>query len=84
MLQNLLLSVSITLILVWSVLMGINENLVIGVLVHELSVILVIFNGARLAGDEGIGRLLTETVKDLFKETGVAFSKLFEKFSIKN
>ena len=84
LLQNLLLSVSITLILVWSVLMGINENLVIGVLVHELSVILVIFNGARLAGDEGIGRLLTETVKDLFKETGVAFSKLFEKFSIKN
>jgi len=84
LLQNLFLSVSVTLILVWSVLMGINDNLVIGVLIHELSVILVIFNGARLAGDEGIGRLLKETVKDLFRETREAFSKLFEKISVKS
>jgi Cd2+/Zn2+-exporting ATPase len=82
--QNLFLSVSVTIILVVSVLMGINENLVIGVLIHELSVLLVIFNGARLAGDEGIGKLLKETVKDLFKETIEAFSKLFEKMSVKN
>ena len=82
--QNLFLSVSVTIILVVSVLMGINENLVIGVLIHELSVLLVIFNGARLAGDEGIGKLLKETVKDLFRETIEAFSKLFEKMSVKN
>ncbi len=82
--QNLLLSVSVTLVLVWSVLMGINDNLVIGVLIHELSVILVIFNGARLAGDEGIGRLLKETVKDLFRETKIAFSRLFEKIYVKS
>jgi hypothetical protein len=45
---------------------------------------LVIFNGARLAGDEGIGKLMKETVKDLFRETRDAFSILFEKISAKS
>ena len=63
LLQNLAFSVLVTAVLVWSVLSGYNDNIVIGVLVHELSVIVVIFNGARLAGDLGLWNLLT----DLFR-----------------
>jgi Cd2+/Zn2+-exporting ATPase len=63
--QNLALSVLITIILVWSVLQGINDKLWIGVLVHEASVVLVILNGARIAGNDGMFTLLRNILLDL-------------------
>jgi len=76
--QNLAFSVLVTAVLVWSVLSGFNDNIVIGVLVHELSVIVVIFNGARLAGDLGLWNLLTELLKNLYADTIASFKQLFQ------
>ena len=63
--QNLVLSVLITIVLVWSVLQGINDKLWIGVLVHEASAVLVILNGARIAGNDGMFTLLRNILIDL-------------------
>ena len=63
--QNLLISVLITVVLVWSVLQGINDKLWIGVLVHEASAVLVILNGARMAGSDGMLTLLRNIFIDL-------------------
>ena len=76
--QNLAFSVLVTAVLVWSVLSGFNDNIVIGVLVHELSVIVVIFNGARLAGDLGLWNLLTGLFKNLYVDTIASFKQLFQ------
>ena len=53
--QNLSFSILVTITLVYAVVNGFYDALWVGVLVHELSVILVILNGARLA--EGTGTL---------------------------
>ena len=50
---NLLFSIGVTVILVFAVINNWYDNLWIGVLVHEMSVIVVILNGARLAGSDG-------------------------------
>lgn len=74
--QNLLLSVLITIALVWSVLQGINDKLWIGVLVHEASAVLVILNGARIAGNDGMFTLLRNILVDLvvdFKQAVLAW-----------
>ena len=78
LLQNLAFSVLVTAVLVWSVLSGFNDNIVIGVVVHELSVIVVIFNGARLAGNLGLWNLLLELFKNLYVDTIASFKQLFQ------
>ena len=75
--QNILLSVLITVVLVWSVLQGINDKLWIGVLVHEASAILVILNGARIAGNDGMLTLLRNILVDMvvdFKQAILAWN----------
>ena len=74
--QNILISVLITLILVWSVLSQYNNQLWIGVLVHEASAILVILNGARLSGDKGMLGMLLDLGKDLWNDTRDAFNAI--------
>lgn len=75
--QNILISVGITILLVWSVVSQFNDQLWIGVLVHEASAILVILNGARLSGEKGIFTMIMELVSDLWKDTREAFTSLF-------
>tara|TARA_Y100000741_G_C18081637_1_gene488931 strand:- start:321 stop:737 length:417 start_codon:yes stop_codon:yes gene_type:complete len=69
-------SVLVTAILVYTVLIGINENLAIGVLVHELSVIGVIINGARLSGAGGTISLIVDISKSLYFGTIDSFKAL--------
>ena len=71
---NLLISVGITFALVFAVINGNYDELWVGVLIHEASVIFVILNGARLAGSEGMWKLLWETFSEMAKDTKEAFS----------
>ncbi|MEK9697530.1 MAG: cation-translocating P-type ATPase [Candidatus Poseidoniales archaeon] len=73
---NIAYSVAITLILVYLVLSGINDNLAVGVLVHELSVIGVIINGARLSGSGGTVKLIAEIGKSIWTGTIDSFKAL--------
>ena len=59
------------------VLAGINESLAIGVLVHELSVIGVIINGARLSGSGGTLKLILEIGQSIWTGTIDSFKALF-------
>lgn len=70
-------SVAVTLVLVYMVLAGINESLAIGVLVHELSVIGVIINGARLSGSGGTLKLILEIGQSIWTGTIDSFKALF-------
>jgi len=74
--QNLLLSVGITLALVFAVINQMYDQLWVGVLIHEASVILVIFNGARLAQNGQMWPLLKSTFLSLYTETIEAFKAL--------
>ena len=76
LLWNIGYSVAITLILVYLVLSGINDNLAVGVLVHELSVIGVIINGARLSGSGGTVQLIAEIGKSIWTGTVESFNAL--------
>ena len=78
---NIAYSVAITLFLVYLVLAGINESLAIGVLVHELSVIGVIINGARLSGSGGTIKLMAEIGQSIWYGTIESFKALFASFS---
>ena len=71
-------SVAITLFLVYLVLAGINESLAIGVLVHELSVIGVIINGARLSGAGGTITLIVDIFKSIWNGTLDSFKALYD------
>ena len=73
---NLVISVGITMALVGAVIAQMYDELWVGVLIHEASVILVILNGARLAGSEGAIKLLRNIVVSLWKDTKKAFSIL--------
>lgn len=75
---NIVYSVAITLFLVYLVLAGINESLAIGVLVHELSVIGVIINGARLSGTGGTLELIRDIFKSIFDGTIESFKALYD------
>ena len=75
--SNIVYSVLVTLALVYAVLAGINDNLAIGVLVHELSVIGVIINGARLSGSGGTLLLILEIGKSIWTGTIDSFKALF-------
>ncbi|MDA8805228.1 heavy metal translocating P-type ATPase [Euryarchaeota archaeon] len=73
---NLLISVGITLALVAAVILQLYDELWVGVLIHEASVILVILNGARLAGGEGAVTLLRSIFSSLWVDTKEAFKLL--------
>lgn len=79
-LQNIAISVIVTGILVWSVLIGINDVLWIGVLVHELSALLIILNGARLAGERGMLAMLADISRTLFSDIRESFRVLYKRF----
>ncbi len=77
LISNIVYSVLVTLILVYAVLAGLNDSLAIGVLVHELSVIGVIINGARLSGSGGTLLLILEIGKSIWTGTIDSFKALF-------
>ena len=74
LMQNLFFSVAITITLVFAVIQQWYDQLWVGVLIHEASVILVILNGARLAQNGQSLPLLKETMRGMIKDTKVAFS----------
>ena len=74
LMQNLFFSVAITITLVFAVVQQWYDQLWVGVLIHEVSVILVILNGARLAQNGQSIPLLKETMRSMIDDTKVAFS----------
>ena len=78
--SNIVLSVSITLILVFSVVNQLYDQLWIGVLIHEGSVLMVIFNGARLSGRGNILSMLVITFKSLWHDIVQLFKQLREHY----
>ena len=76
LLGNIIMSVSITFILVFSVINQFYDQLWVGVLIHEGSVLLVIFNGARLSGKGNILSMLLITTKNLWRDTVQLFRQL--------
>ena len=72
--QNLAFSILVTITLVFAVINGFYDQLWVGVLVHEASVILVILNGARLAEGTGMYKLLITTFQSLWNATVQAFN----------
>ena len=75
---NIAYSVAVTLLLVYLVLAGINDSLAFGVLVHELSVIGVIINGARLSGTGGTLKLIADIFKSIWNGTLESFKALYD------
>jgi Cd2+/Zn2+-exporting ATPase len=69
---NLMFSIGITVVLVFAVINGWYDQLWVGVLVHEMSVIVVILNGARLAGADGWLDLLRGTFRALLDDVRVS------------
>ena len=80
LLGNIIMSVSITFILVFSVINQFYDQLWVGVLIHEGSVLLVIFNGARLSGKGNILSMLFITMKNLWLDTVQLFKQLKEHY----
>lgn len=78
--QNLVFSVAITITLVVAVIQQWYDQLWVGVLIHEASVILVILNGARLAQNGQSMSLLKETLRSMVHDTKVAFSSFRERY----
>ena len=76
---NIIYSVAVTLVLVYMVLANITDNLAVGVLVHELSVIGVIINGARLSGTGGTIRLIGDIGRSIYDGTVNSFKALLAK-----
>ena len=75
---NIYYSLAITLFLVYLVLAGVNESLAIGVLVHELSVIGVIINGARLSGTGGTLKLIKDIFYSIWQGTLDSFKAFYD------
>ncbi len=80
LISNIVYSVFVTAMLVYAVLAGINDNLAFGVLVHELSVIGVIINGARLSGSGGTFALIVDIGKSIWTGTINAYRSLLTPF----
>ena len=80
LISNIVYSVLVTMMLVYAVLAGLNENLAFGVLVHELSVIGVIINGARLSGSGGTFALIADIGKSIWTGTINAYRSLLTPF----
>ena len=78
--QNLILSISLTLILVFSVISGKNDQIWLNVLAHEFSVLLVILNAMKLgayqfdnkstlSGEENVSKFnMFSVISNIFKE----------------
>ena len=81
LMANLYFSLGITITLVYAVLNGWYSNIWFGVVVHELSVVVVILNGARIAGKSGWADLLVGTVKSVVYDTIEAFRLLNSKYN---
>ena len=79
--SNLVISVGITLALVGAVVAQMYDELWVGVLIHEASVILVILNGARLAGTQGAIVLLRNIFISLWRDTKTAFKMLYARLA---
>ena len=77
---NLLFSIGVTVILVFAVINNWYDNLWIGVLVHEMSVIVVILNGARLAGSDGWWDLIKGTFSGLIGDTRESIALFSSRF----
>ena len=75
---NIYYSLAVTLFLVYLVLAGVNDSLAIGVLVHELSVIGVIINGARLSGTGGTLMLIKDIFYSIWQGTLDSFKALYD------
>jgi Cd2+/Zn2+-exporting ATPase len=82
--QNLSFSILVTITLVFAVINGFYDQLWVGVLVHEASVILVILNGARLAEGTGTYKLLLTTFQSLWDATVLAFNTGKKQFAKSN
>ena len=76
LMQNLFFSVFITVTLVFAVVQQWYDQLWVGVLIHELSVVIVILNGARLAQNGQSLKLLKATLTSVVSDTRIAFSTL--------
>ena len=74
--SNIIMSVSITIILVISVINQFYDQLWVGVLIHEGSVLLVIFNGARVSGKGNILSMLYLTMRNLWMDIIQLFKQL--------
>ncbi len=72
---NITISVLITFTLVIAVFGGWYKELWVGVLIHEASVLLVILNGARLAGRDNVLSILTSITKTLWFDTIAVFKQ---------
>ena len=77
---NLLFSIGVTVILVFAVINNWYDNLWVGVLVHEMSVIVVILNGARLAGSDGWWDLIKGTFSGLIGDTRESIALFSSRF----
>jgi len=75
---NIYYSLAVTLLLVYLVLAEINKSLAFGVLVHELSVIGVIINGARLSGTGGTLKLMRDIFYSIWKGTLDSFKAFYD------
>jgi len=76
LMQNLFFSVFITVTLVFAVVQQWYDQLWVGVLIHELSVVIVILNGARLAQNGQSFKLMKESLAAMVSDTREAFSTL--------
>ena len=70
---NIAISIIITLTLVIAVVNEWYDQLWVGVLIHEASVLLVILNGARLAGKDSMLSILWAITKSLWTDTKAVF-----------
>ena len=77
---NLLFSIGVTVILVFAVINNWYDNLWVGVLVHEMSVIIVILNGARLAGSDGWWNLIKGTFSGIIGDTRESLTLFASRF----
>ena len=83
LMQNLFFSVFVTVTLVVAVVQQWYDQLWVGVLIHEASVILVILNGARLARQGEVGALLKSTLRSMRDDTMEAFKSLRNRYLTK-
>ena len=72
---NIAISMLITFTLVIAVINGWYDQLWVGVLIHEASVLLVILNGARLAGKDNVLAILIAITKTLWFDTIAVFKQ---------
>ena len=77
---NIYISVGITIALVTAVILQLYDELWVGVLIHEASVLLVILNGARLAGGGGGFALMRSIFVTLWYDTIESFAMLKERY----